>query len=110
MKPLSQRDATVTESPCQVSRNLSQEAAAGWNLTAGVSLWVGETGDLALEVTSHKICLQRKFDKAIKRDIKNNLSLSSKGASRAVLNGRLAEVDLCLRQLNQRAVTVIKSP
>ena len=65
MKPLSQRDATVTESPCQVSRNLSQEAAAGWNLTAGVSLWVGETGDLALEVTSHKICLQRKFNKAM---------------------------------------------
>ena len=39
MKPLSQRDATVMESLCQVSRNLSQEAAAGWNLTAGVSLW-----------------------------------------------------------------------
>ena len=69
MRPLSQRDATVMESPCQVSRNLSQEAAAGWNPTGGVSLWDGETGDLALEVTSRKICLQRKFNRAMKRDI-----------------------------------------
>ena len=70
MRPLSQRDATVTGSLCQVSRNLSHQAAAGWSPTAGVFLWVGETGDLALEVTSHKICLQRKYNKAMKMTLK----------------------------------------
>ena len=63
-------------------------------------------GQSALEVTSHKICLQRKFNKAMKIDIENNSFV--KGASRDVLNGRLAEVDLCLRPLNQRAAIVTR--
>ena len=70
MRPLSQRDATVTGSLCQVSRNLSHQAAAGWSPTGGVFLWAGEVGDLALEVTSHKICLQRKLYKAMKKTLK----------------------------------------
>ena len=65
LTPPNQRDVIVTRSLLKWLMSHSLRRSQKWR-TVGRLMWVGEIGDLALGMTSLKICLQRKFEKANK--------------------------------------------
>ena len=67
LKPVNQRDVIVKRSPLKklMSLSLRRIREVTWFQTVGELVLVGEAGELALEVTSHRKCQQRKFIKAI---------------------------------------------
>ena len=64
LMPQNQRDAIVKRLQLTKSMRLSHQATECKNQTDGGSVLEEAAGELALEVTSHRKCLPRKFKKA----------------------------------------------